>query len=83
MNGRALLAASLFLLSAAAHAQSYQDSGGTYVRGIVPISPGAGPLFTPKNPGVVSDPALKDIADKLDKIEVDLSRLLAAQKNGP
>ena len=35
-------------------AQTYQDSGGTYVRGVVPITPGRGPLFTNSNPGQVS-----------------------------
>jgi hypothetical protein len=35
-------------------AQTYQDSGGTYVRGVVPIQPGVGPLFTPSNPGKIS-----------------------------
>jgi hypothetical protein len=35
-------------------AQTYQDSGGTYVRGVVPIQPGVGPLFTASNPGKIS-----------------------------
>jgi hypothetical protein len=35
-------------------AQTYQDSGGTYVQGIVPIQPGVGPLFTNTNPGKIS-----------------------------
>jgi hypothetical protein len=35
-------------------AQTYQDSGGTYVRGVVPILPGVGPLFTNTNPGKIS-----------------------------
>jgi hypothetical protein len=37
-----------------AFGQTYQDSGGTVVRGIVPIQPGVGPLFTPSNPGRVT-----------------------------
>jgi hypothetical protein len=37
-----------------AGAQTYQDSGGTYVRGVVPILPGVGPLFTNTNPGKIS-----------------------------
>jgi hypothetical protein len=37
-----------------AMAQTYQDSGGTYVRGVVPIQPGVGPLFTSANPGKIS-----------------------------
>ena len=37
-----------------ATAQTYQDSGGTVIRGVVPIQPGVGPLFTPTNPGRVS-----------------------------
>ena len=35
-------------------AQTYQDSGGTYVGGVVPITPGVGPLFTNSNPGKIS-----------------------------
>jgi hypothetical protein len=35
-------------------AQTYQDSGGTYVGGVVPIQPGVGPLFTTTNPGKIS-----------------------------
>ena len=35
-------------------AQTYQDSGGTVVRGVVPILPGVGPLFTSANPGRIS-----------------------------
>ena len=35
-------------------AQTYQDSGGTFVRGVVPILPGVGPLFTSANPGKIS-----------------------------
>jgi hypothetical protein len=46
--------ASAALFSCAAEAQTYQDSGGTYVPGVVPIQPGVGPLFTPSNPGRVS-----------------------------
>jgi hypothetical protein len=38
----------------AAQAQTYQDSGGTYLRGVVPILPGVGPLFTNSNPGHVA-----------------------------
>ena len=37
-----------------AEAQTYQDSGGTYVRGVVPVLPGVGPLFTNSNPGHVA-----------------------------
>ena len=37
-----------------AWAQTYQDSGGTYVQGVVPIQPGVGPLFTNTNPGKIS-----------------------------
>ncbi len=42
------------LFGVPACAQTYQDSGGTYVRGIVPIQPGVGPLFTNSNPGKIS-----------------------------
>ena len=35
-------------------AQTYQDSGGTIIRGVVPIQPGVGPLFTTSNPGKIS-----------------------------
>ena len=42
------------LFGAPAGAQTYQDSGGTYVRGVVPIQPGVGPLFTNSNPGHIS-----------------------------
>jgi hypothetical protein len=42
------------LFGAPAGAQTYQDSGGTYVRGVVPIQPGVGPLFTASNPGKIS-----------------------------
>ena len=35
-------------------AQTYQDSGGTYVPAVVPIQPGVGPLFTASNPGKIS-----------------------------
>lgn len=41
-------------LALPAQAQTYQDSGGTYVRGVVPIQPGVGPLFTTANPGKIS-----------------------------
>ena len=34
------------LFGVPAWAQTYQDSGGTYVQGVVPIQPGVGPLFT-------------------------------------
>jgi hypothetical protein len=51
MSLAALFAAG-FALSA--QAQTYQDSGGTIVRGVVPIQPGVGPLFTPANPGKIS-----------------------------
>ncbi len=37
-----------------AQAQTYQDSGGTVVQGVVPIQPGVGPLFTSANPGKIS-----------------------------
>ena len=42
------------LFGVPACAQTYQDSGGTYVRGVVPIQPGVGPLFTNSNPGKIS-----------------------------
>jgi hypothetical protein len=42
------------LFGAPAGAQTYQDSGGTYVRGVVPIQPGVGPLFTNTNPGHIT-----------------------------
>jgi hypothetical protein len=42
------------LFGVPAGAQTYQDSGGTYVRGVVPIQPGVGPLFTNSNPGKIS-----------------------------
>jgi hypothetical protein len=42
------------LFGAPAGAQTYQDSGGTYVRGVVPITPGVGPLFTNSNPGHIA-----------------------------
>ena len=42
------------LFGVPACAQTYQDSGGTYVRGVVPIQPGVGPLFTTSNPGKIS-----------------------------
>ncbi|HTZ67921.1 MAG TPA: hypothetical protein VMB83_10730 [Roseiarcus sp.] len=35
-------------------AQTYQDSGGTIVRGMVPVQPNVGPLFTPSNPGHIT-----------------------------
>ena len=47
-------AAAALLIGAPAWAQTYQDSGGTYVRGVVPITPGVGPLFTNSNPGKIS-----------------------------
>src|SRR6202167_6826032 len=47
----ALLAAGVAL---SAQAQTYQDSGGTVVPGVVPIQPGVGPLFTSANPGKIS-----------------------------
>ncbi|MGH6796864.1 MAG: hypothetical protein ACREDI_00575 [Roseiarcus sp.] len=50
--GAAVAAGLLFGVSA--YAQTYQDSGGTYVRGVVPIQPGVGPLFTSSNPGKIS-----------------------------
>jgi hypothetical protein len=49
---RALLMA--LALVQPATAQTYQDSGGTYVPGVVPIQPGVGPLFTSANPGKIS-----------------------------
>lgn len=42
------------LFGVPAGAQTYQDSGGTYVGGVVPIQPGVGPLFTASNPGKIS-----------------------------
>ncbi|MGB7976092.1 MAG: hypothetical protein WCF81_17495 [Roseiarcus sp.] len=42
------------LFGVPAGAQTYQDSGGTYVPGVVPIQPGVGPLFTTSNPGKIS-----------------------------
>ena len=52
---RTLLAALLAIgLVLPTQAQTYQDSGGTYVRGFVPIQPGVGPLFTSANPGKIS-----------------------------
>ena len=42
------------LFGVPACAQTYQDSGGTYVQGVVPIQPGVGPLFTNTNPGKIS-----------------------------
>jgi hypothetical protein len=50
---RAAMAAVL-LSDVPAFGQTYQDSEGTVVRGIVPIQPGVGPLFTLSNPGHVS-----------------------------
>jgi hypothetical protein len=47
----AVLAAGVAL---SAQAQTYQDSGGTVVPGVVPIQPGVGPLFTSANPGKIS-----------------------------
>jgi hypothetical protein len=47
-------AAAALLIDAPAWAQTYQDSGGTYVPGVVPIQPGVGPLFTNSNPGKIS-----------------------------
>lgn len=41
-------------LVAGAHAQTYQDTGGTIVPAVVPISPGIGPIFTNAHPGVIS-----------------------------
>ena len=51
---RFLPAAAMALIVCAAQAQTYRDSGGTVVPGVVPIQPGAGPLFTPSNPGNVA-----------------------------
>jgi len=42
------------LVVCAAQAQTYRDSGGTVLPGVVPIQPGVGPLFTPSNPGNVA-----------------------------
>ena len=50
--GAAITAA--LLSGVPAFGQTYQDSGGTVVRGIVPILPGVGPLFTASNPGKIS-----------------------------
>jgi hypothetical protein len=47
-------ATAALLTDVPARAQTYQDSGGTYVRGVVPITPGVGPLFTNSNPGKIS-----------------------------
>jgi hypothetical protein len=47
-------AAAGLLFGVPACAQTYQDSGGTYVGGVVPIQPGVGPLFTASNPGKIS-----------------------------
>jgi hypothetical protein len=47
-------AAAALLVDAPVWAQTYQDSGGTYIRGVVPITPGVGPLFTNSNPGKIS-----------------------------
>ena len=47
-------ATAALLIDVPARAQTYQDSGGTYVRGVVPITPGVGPLFTNSNPGKIS-----------------------------
>jgi hypothetical protein len=52
LTGAAMAAA--LLSGVPVHAQTYQDSGGTYVRGTVPIQPGVGPLFTTANPGKIS-----------------------------
>jgi hypothetical protein len=49
-----LAAAAMALVVCAAQAQTYHDSGGTIVPGVVPIQPGVGPLFTPSNPGNVA-----------------------------
>jgi hypothetical protein len=49
----AAMAAALFS-GVPASGQTYQDSGGTIVRGIVPVTPGVGPLFTASNPGKIS-----------------------------
>jgi hypothetical protein len=52
---RIILAALLATgVAASAQAQTYQDSGGTVVPGVVPIQPGVGPLFTSANPGKIS-----------------------------
>ncbi len=42
------------MLAHAAPAQTYRDFGGSVLPGFVPITPGAGPLFTPGNPGQVT-----------------------------
>jgi len=47
-------AAAGLLTGVPVRAQTYQDSGGTYVPGVVPIQPGVGPLFTTSNPGKIS-----------------------------
>ncbi len=66
---RAALAAALALSCVHASAQTYRDTGGTIIPGVVPIGgDGSGPLFTLSNPGHVSgaDPcfgSLKSIAD--------------------
>lgn len=43
----------LCLLGGAASAQTYHDSGGSPVPGMVPVAPGVGPWFTSSNPGLV------------------------------
>ena len=50
---RLALAGALSLGSAYAFAQTYQDSGGTIVQGVVPVAPGLGPMFTAARPGYV------------------------------
>jgi hypothetical protein len=52
LPGAAMAAA--LLSGIPAFGQTYQDSGGTIVPGMVPIQPGVGPLFTPSNPGKIS-----------------------------
>jgi hypothetical protein len=49
-----LPAAAAALIVCSAQAQTYRDSVGTVVPGVVPIQPGVGPLFTPSNPGNVA-----------------------------
>jgi len=52
---RIVLAALLAVgVALSAQAQTYEDSGGTVVPGVVPIQPGVGPLFTSANPGKIS-----------------------------
>ena len=46
-------AALSLMLAHASPAQTYRESGGSVLSGFVPLTPGAGPLFVPGNPGHV------------------------------